>query len=504
MNDNILDANLEQLQQILGLPVRLRRPSEVENEQRDSVEKPTNFETDGEKWQTEHGHDSSDDLGASSSPAKLGGQPVTQATQDWSLANASHDSSSLRVGDINNAIIEFCPWAMIVRYPDRFIGKANKPRARPFFKNIMDGRKWDFFYLHDPIKTLDRPHLLVPTFQFEDFLDEINQKLSIALKIPMGENRRRFCLKFGKDGTPQPRFLQQSEGKRSLDNLIYPEASADDTSSFKTARKGEQDAFMDMLDKLNQYAQYKDKEQSALERAKKRASDRKEMMMKVQAYLDLEKKSPRRTVFICMDVEAIEFPPHPVSEVGIAILDTDTIRGTAVGESGSGWWNQIQACHIRTKEYSRLVNHKYVHGCPDAFDFGASSFATKGELVETIKSILAPYTNGRVDLVFVAHDTKQDVKFLSSIGMNVLKLPGMIGEIDTAVLHQEWCSSNESRSLRSVLNELGFENKNLHNAGNDAVYTMRAMIGLAVEQLRKEEAVAKNEEYVPAMMVGRK
>lgn len=102
-------------------------------------------------------------------------------------------------------------------------------------------------------------------------------------------------------------------------------------------------------------------------------------------------------------------------------------------------------------------------------------------------------------MVFVAHDTKQDIKLLHKIGVDVSTLPGMVGEVDTAVLHQAWRSSDNSRSLGSVLGDLCMAHQHLHNAGNDAVYTLRAMIGLAKEQPRKDEAELKGEEYVPAL-----
>ena len=57
----------------------------------------------------------------------------------------------------------------------------------------------------------------------------------------------------------------------------------------------------------------------------------------------------------------------------------------------------------------------------------------------------------------------------------------------------------DGRGLEAVLSELCMQYKWLHNAGNDAVYTLRAVVGVAVEQVREEELVAKGEKYVPAL-----
>jgi hypothetical protein len=56
----------------------------------------------------------------------------------------------------------------------------------------------------------------------------------------------------------------------------------------------------------------------------------------------------------------------------------------------------------------------------------------------------------------------------------------MIGKLDSQVLHQAWQDSDSKRSLSTVLNDLEFRHTHLHNAGNDAVYTLRAVIGLAI------------------------
>jgi DNA polymerase III epsilon subunit-like protein len=55
--------------------------------------------------------------------------------------------------------------------------------------------------------------------------------------------------------------------------------------------------------------------------------------------------------------------------------------------------------------------------------------------------------------------------------------------IDTREMHQYLVRSNDSASLATVLNYVGIDYRHLHNAGNDAVYTLQAMVGLAVKKL---------------------
>lgn len=109
------------------------------------------------------------------------------------------------------------------------------------------------------------------------------------------------------------------------------------------------------------------------------------------------------------------------------------------------------------------------------------------------------YVQDGRQLVLVGHDIKQDIRYLSSIGFEILDTPGLLGEVDTKDLHQAWNDSSVLRSLSAVLSDLHIASKNMHSGGNDAVYTLRAMVGLAVEQVRKDEAAARGDEYVPAL-----
>ncbi len=45
------------------------------------------------------------------------------------------------------------------------------------------------------------------------------------------------------------------------------------------------------------------------------------------------------------------------------------------------------------------------------------------------------------------------------------------------------------RSLGSILAELGIIGWNLHNAGNDAVYTLQAMIAIAIKHIDEKNKV---------------
>ena len=114
-------------------------------------------------------------------------------------------------------------------------------------------------------------------------------------------------------------------------------------------------------------------------------------------------------------------------------------------------------------------------------------------------AILEPYVSKNRPVVFVAHDAGSDIRYLASIGFDVLGLSGLVEQLDTKEMHLAWKESDQGKSLLSVLGDLCIHSKHLHNAGNDAVYTLRALLGVAVEQMREKDAKAKGEEYRPAL-----
>ncbi len=74
--------------------------------------------------------------------------------------------------------------------------------------------------------------------------------------------------------------------------------------------------------------------------------------------------------FVCIDVEAYEKNTNIVTEIGLAILDTEHIMDIPPGDDGKSWFPEIKTFHFRIAEYSYMVNSEYVRGCPNSFNFG--------------------------------------------------------------------------------------------------------------------------------------
>lgn len=90
--------------------------------------------------------------------------------------------------------------------------------------------------------------------------------------------------------------------------------------------------------------------------------------------LDLEVAAPYpqegHVIFICIDIEAYEFPPNPITEVGVATLDTVDIAGLAPGANGHNWFRKIRARHFLVEEFHYLENKVHCIGNRDGFVFG--------------------------------------------------------------------------------------------------------------------------------------
>jgi len=238
--------------------------------------------------------------------------------------------------------------------------------------------------------------LFVPTYQFEHLLEVINAELEVSFTIPPGKNQWAFRLRFGFGGTPRPRFLGRSTSAdtfRDLRNQIPPFNFDDDLN--KATKEGQQYQH-NIFYTINSLIHMKKGSKSDKNRLKWTYAHRSwgRSIKRVQRYLglrckvsgddaplsemppslSLEKVIPYEPeglpVFIAIDLEAWERDNNLITEVGIAVLDTQRIRTVPPGRNGKNWFDLISARHIRVKENAWARNERFVLGCPDRFNFG--------------------------------------------------------------------------------------------------------------------------------------
>ncbi len=236
-----------------------------------------------------------------------------------------------------------------------------------------------------------KPVIMVPTYQFQHLLDVVNAKLETRLTIPPGRNEERFMMLFGRGNSPRPRFLGRSNSLESFKALCkaIPEPHPDD--DLTKATKVGLEEFRQLLKRSR--ADKRKGKKSDRNRHKRIAAHQAwgRSVKRVQRYLGLRGRATGKdqptvidlsrllsqppesaVLFVAIDVEAWEQDQNLITEVGIAMLDTIDILGTAPGDSGQNWFSLIRARHIRVKENIWAENSRYVHGCADRFSFGSA------------------------------------------------------------------------------------------------------------------------------------
>ncbi|KIK68033.1 hypothetical protein GYMLUDRAFT_36845 [Collybiopsis luxurians FD-317 M1] len=184
-------------------------------------------------------------------------------------------------------------------------------------------------------------------------------------------------------------------------------------------------------------------------------------------------------IWCALDFEAWEMEAQMITEFGFALIRWED--GKEVRDEG----------HLVVKEYQGYTNSKYVRGNRDNYKWGTSEVVTKKEFKARIQKLFHDLrSNDHVFLVF--HDSNSDIKYLKSPMIEVdltglsYTLPSGPSTgtgtfvVDTADLFGGLQGEgNNSRGLEQVCNQLGLKTEFLHNAGNDAHYTLAACIEMA-------------------------
>lgn len=194
-------------------------------------------------------------------------------------------------------------------------------------------------------------------------------------------------------------------------------------------------------------------------------------------------------VFLCVDLEAWEMDQSKVTEVGVSILDTRNLVGTDPGHNGSNWFRSIRTRHIIIQEHKRYVNGRFVHGCPDKFNFGQSESVSLYKVSKLLNQIFddpSPETKREQDqdkrkIILVGHGLSNDTAYLQTIRFKPHAGNRVAFDIDTQKIVG---TKRNTVGLNRMLTGLGLDAQNLHNAGNDAHYTMQGLVSIVVQHTK--------------------
>lgn len=165
---------------------------------------------------------------------------------------------------------------------------------------------------------------------------------------------------------------------------------------------------------------------------------------------------------VCVDVEVHEWAQTELLEVGISEYFPLEDR--------------ISSAHFIVKENEWRRNGSLVSDHRDFFMFGKSEVVEQERLMTHLRSIFSEDSS----VCLVAHNAASDIKYLGQIDPYFLRIPDLFDVYDTQYLHQELRSRTQPTNLESVLIDLfGRTPECLHNAGNDAHYTLCALLHMA-------------------------
>ncbi|KAL2860583.1 hypothetical protein BJX68DRAFT_261514 [Aspergillus pseudodeflectus] len=458
-------------------------------------------------------------------------QPVLESPEDRPdqlQIPVLEDKSTLKVSPSDPAPPNphdgtFCPITALSRFPYHHIrGDLMQTVAGRFFdKGQFWGRTWDLYYIHAPPRLGGRPIVLVPTAQARKLLKDINLALDCSLSLPTDEERG-LVLQLNRDGFPQPTFLGQTSDRPTKDSLESAIPQACNYNQGLCDQKTYM-AFEKMMAAALSSAKTKTKSKAKKQRLRfQREMEAGDAVRRAQCYLGLradptdiidckwdEQKAPEveppqlaldkpapypffeEPVFISLDVEVNERCHTLVTEVGISTLDTRDLIGVAPGPLGENWQSRVKSRHLRVQEHAHHVNSLYIRGCPDKFEFGTSEWVAADNVSTVVQNsfTLPKFFDGPEKklrpLVLVGHSLASDIQYLELADVHIIGesdgKPQFTDRIDTATSFMIIRGETEPRSLGAVIGEMGMTGWNLHNAGNDARYTMQVLVAMLVK-----------------------
>ena len=331
-------------------------------------------------------------------------------------------------------------------------------------------------------------------------MQEINRKFDARYTIP-SVNGFVVDLQDDGNGWPQPSFLGRSVSRSVKSRL---------ETAIATVRY---DSRLDEAAAVPEYQAFEQKIEAAVQLCKRKSKTASSKAKKMQARLETELRWGRclrelqthfglqqqqqppgecqsqEPIFISIDIESNERCHTQVTEIGMSVLDTRDLRGMPPGRNACNWTSRIRSRHLRVREYAHVVNHDFVAGCPDRFEFGQSEWCSREDVpVQVQEYILHLASEGDEprNLVLVGHSPSADIRYLQEMKVPVFTeikdKSVFMDTVDTAEIYRVARQEAHPRSLAAVLGELGVPAWNLHNAGNDARYTLQAMTMVAVGQ----------------------
>jgi len=445
-----------------------------------------------------------------------------------------------RLGEVSPLGLRFCPILALAKFPYRYLPKSAWSSQQLIASKFFDEgkfwqREWNLYYVASNEADTDKVFVFITVSQAKAFINEIDRLYpSLNIRLPDEDDNPGFICDFPDDRLLRPHWLGKSTSRKEHD-FLAGEAPLFQMPTSRDPSDRSLQAFKDTIDDIIEAS--KNKKKNARDGKKKerimKQQDMLRQLKRAQRYLGLRPRneddsdlisglekdgneyvrrainvsdpapypSDMDVVFISIDIESYERNHSLVTEIGVSTLDTRDIARMPPGIGASEWRNLIRARHFRITEHAHLNNTEFVHGCADKFGQGKSEFISIQHAPATVASCFKePFSKPQVtaedkleathnfehqsekrNIIFVGHNPGADIGYLKQMGYDMTTLSNLVEVMDTALLHRCLTQEINPRSLGGILADLDIAGWNLHNAGNDAFYTLEAMLAICVK-----------------------
>jgi hypothetical protein len=197
----------------------------------------------------------------------------------------------------------------------------------------------------------------------------------------------------------------------------------------------------------------------------------------------LETSTIRDVLFVSVDVDTFQGYEN-ISEdkkyhIGITTLDTRRLIDL-YNTSTTNTWNIKGMVQSTVKSYQYTIGrHRYTRRADRRFLFGESEEINLCDIQAKFETLVAQRR-----YILVVHGGNEDAKFLENFG--IVSSAAYI--LDTVKTAQFILRLYFRYSLERLLEELQIEYRNLHAAGNDAHYALRALLMLTVKDAEQQRS----------------
>ncbi|KIN07409.1 hypothetical protein OIDMADRAFT_47317 [Oidiodendron maius Zn] len=200
----------------------------------------------------------------------------------------------------------------------------------------------------------------------------------------------------------------------------------------------------------------------------------------LQSIFGLQNSPIWDAVIVSFDLELLKPGAPDISQMGVSILDTRCLSLDISKSTGSLLTRHFVIGGQKRGGQKRFRRERM------KFYFGTSEYRTDDRVNEVILKQL--YIQDEIKgqeyrkIILVGHGLRSDLAVLQKRGIFIQEIPTIIAKFDTTYIATEVLGIKSS--LYHLLKILDCPHENMHIAGNDANYTLRALLLLTYYGLR--------------------